>query len=458
LRPHPFMKSRGLVGRVALAIVGSGLALAVACGGGSEATSESGLCVAGDYVYCRCEDRSEGTKLCNTDGKSFKPCVCEGLGSSSGDPLPIEEEDGGLIQIDSGPVDPGAPMIEQACADRLGVVAGAKDSADVYVATYKGDGAFAVAKSTGPALRESPTLVNVGPSLVGTWRTPTSSIAWSKMLSGTWSAPETVGSATTSAGTSAAPYSPGARVVYFDGTSNLRFGVYGTSGWDDALGNAGTPVDAGGETKGDPTATALSDGSVLVAWAAEAAGASTSSIVTRSLSAAGNWLVPKTVADNAFSGAVAATGIDGSATEDALVVYAGDDLVLRGASRLISNKTWKTPVVVDNAAISIEYRVVGLPGGRAMLVYLASNDTPFFSIYTPGTGFSPPTELLPGKNPSLMTAPVLAKGRCGSDVTAAYALKAGGAVKIVRYVGGAWVGPYDVKGISASWAAVGETP
>lgn len=444
-----------------LALAGGAVALAVACGGQSSegATSEERICTPGAYVYCRCEDRSEGTKLCNTDGRTFRACVCDGTGSSSGDPGPIDW-DGGLEPVDSGPVDPGAPRIDDACKDRLGVIAGAQDQNDVYVATYKGGGAFQVSKSTGPAVRESPTVVSVGPALVATWQSRFSAIVWSKMLAGTWSSPESVGQASTARGTTAAAYAPGERLLYLDQASNLRVGVYGVAGWDDALGYAGTPADAGAESKGDPTAAAPSDGSVLVAWTAQAQGAPSAAVVTRSLSAAGNWLVPKTVAaSGAFSGPVAVAAIEGSATEDALVVYAGSDLVLRGAARDISSKNWKTPVVVDNAAVAIEYRLVGLPGGRALLVYLGSNDTPYVSVYTPGGGFSPPTEMLAGKNPTLMTAPSLTKGRCGSDVTAVYALKAGGAVKVARYVGGAWTGPYDVQGIpSASWAGVGETP
>ncbi len=433
------------------------VALAVACGGGTAATKEEKLCTPGNYVYCRCEDRSEGTKLCNADGLSFRPCVCDG--SSSGElPPPFEEWDGGLEPVDSGPVDPGAPMIEAACKDRLGVVAGANIDNVVYVATYKGSGAFAVSKSTGPAVRESPTVINVGPDLVATWASTFSLVVWSKMRAGTWSAPESIGSAMTTRGTTAAPYSGGARLVYVDNASNLRFGVYGASGWDDALGYAGTPTpDAGADGKGDPVATAPSDGSVLVAWTTEAG-----AVVSRSLSAAGNWLVPRTlVQSGAFSGPVSVTAIEGSATEDALVVYAGEDLILRGVARDTSgqSKTWKSPVIVDNAAIAIEHRLVSLPGGKAMLVYLGSNDAPYVSIYTPGAGFSPPVEMLPGKNPVLATAPVLVKGRCGSDVTAVYAEKASGAVKIVRFAQGQWSRPYDVQGIPrASWAAVGETP
>lgn len=433
----------------------AGVALAVACGGGtaSNDTKPDRLCTPGAFVYCRCEDRTEGTKQCNSDGMSFRGCVCDG--SSSGE-LPPPDWDGGLEPVDSGPVDPGAPRIDDVCKDRLGIVAGDQNGNDVYVATYKGGGSFQVAKSTGPAVRETPTIVNVGPALVATWSSRVSAVVWSKMLAGTWSSPESVGSAATSRGTTAAAYSGGARLVYVDAMSNLRVGVYGAGGWDDATGYAGTASpDAGADGKGDPTAAAPTDGTVLVAWANQAG-----AVQSRSLSAAGSWLVPKTlVQSGAFSGPVSVSAIEGSATEDALVVYADENLLLRGVARNLGSKAWKPAVLVDNAAIAIEHRLVSLPGGRAMLVYLGSNDTPYVSVYSPGNGFTPPVEMIPGQNPAMKTAPALSKGRCGSDVTAVYATKDTGAVKVVRYTNGKWTGPYDVGGIpSASWAAVGETP
>ncbi len=446
---------RGLVGFGVIATSAVALFLAVACGGGTAATKEDRLCTPNNYVYCRCEDRSEGTKLCESDGLSFKPCVC--TGESSGElPPPFEEWDGGLEPIDAGPIDPGAPVIDVACTDRLGVVAGAGE--DAYVAAYKGNGVFAVSKGATRSVLETPTLTNVGPSLVATWASRNDQIVWSKMLAGTWSAPEIVGSAKTKRGTTSAPYEGGARLVYVDAMSNLRFGVYGATGWNDALGYAGTPSpDAGADGKGDPASAAPSDGSVLVAWTTQAG-----ALVSRSLSAAGNWLVPRTlVQSGVFAGPVSLTAIEGSATEDALVVYAGDDLVLRGVARDITGGTtkWKAPIVVDNAALAIEHRLVGLPGGRALLAYLGSNDTPYVSIYTPGVGFSPPSEMLPGKNPVLVTAPVLTKGRCGSEATAVVIEKATGAVKVLRMVPSAWLGPYDVPGIpKATWAGVAETP
>ena len=42
----------------------------------SGATSGGVICTAGNYVFCRCADRSEGTKLCR-DGASFDACVCD---------------------------------------------------------------------------------------------------------------------------------------------------------------------------------------------------------------------------------------------------------------------------------------------------------------------------------------------------------------------------------------------
>jgi len=44
---------------------------------GSNGTGTSAKCTPGNYVFCRCADRSEGTKLCNNDGASFGACSCD---------------------------------------------------------------------------------------------------------------------------------------------------------------------------------------------------------------------------------------------------------------------------------------------------------------------------------------------------------------------------------------------
>lgn len=56
-------------------------------GGGSGTGSSSGSdgsslrCTPGNYVFCRCADRSEGTKLCEQDGKTFDACTCDNVPS-----------------------------------------------------------------------------------------------------------------------------------------------------------------------------------------------------------------------------------------------------------------------------------------------------------------------------------------------------------------------------------------
>ncbi len=53
-----------------------------AADGGSPATSDAAAsgdaafgCTPGSYVFCRCSDRSEGTKACRPDGQSFDACA-----------------------------------------------------------------------------------------------------------------------------------------------------------------------------------------------------------------------------------------------------------------------------------------------------------------------------------------------------------------------------------------------
>ena len=58
-----------------------GSLLTAACSSTSSATpsgSSDKVCTPGAYVYCRCQNRDEGTKLCQDDGKGFDACLpCE---------------------------------------------------------------------------------------------------------------------------------------------------------------------------------------------------------------------------------------------------------------------------------------------------------------------------------------------------------------------------------------------
>jgi hypothetical protein len=81
------------------------------------------ICTPGNYVFCRCKDRSEGTKLCIPDGTGFDPC--EGCLSGSpdndiGEPEPAPTDDAEAPKPDATPpVDAGPPVGERPRAGEL---------------------------------------------------------------------------------------------------------------------------------------------------------------------------------------------------------------------------------------------------------------------------------------------------------------------------------------------------
>lgn len=94
----------------------AGALLAAVIGGCAAQTKakDDKLCTPGAYVFCRCQDRAEGAKLCNETGNGFGKCEpCEtdtnpeidpgstSSSGSSGDPFP--EEDSGPSSGDGGP-------------------------------------------------------------------------------------------------------------------------------------------------------------------------------------------------------------------------------------------------------------------------------------------------------------------------------------------------------------------
>lgn len=429
-----------------------GVAVVAACSSSNQETKDEKVCTPGAYVYCRCEDRSEGTKLCKADGRSFDECKCDGS-----NPGPTEEGDGGfgsgpLEPVEAGTPPPGAPALDAKCIGKVGVVAGAEDSSDAYVAAYAGKGVFNVSKSTGPGVRGPVTILPAYGSLVATYASRYTLIAWTKMTAGTWSPPVSVGSASTSSATSATLLGTDIRLFYPSMDGALRMGTYRSSGWDDATALAGTTADAGVPDRSPPAAAAKGS-TVTVAFTGG------DGSLDRETYSSGSFSSITKMTASAYNVPPAIVGLDGSGTKDMLMVYVGQDLVLHASSRSASNKAWSAPAIVDDAAISIEMNLVPLPNGGALLTYLGSNDEPYVSTWDPSTGkFSPPAELIPGNNPVLASAPSLVRGACNGDVLVAYAEKKGG-VSILSYANGKSSGPYAVTGIpAASWVGVGELP
>lgn len=83
----PPLASRASSAAAALAVAA---AVLVACAT-SPREKEEKLCTPGAYVFCRCQDRQEGTKLCKEDAKSFGPCEpCESFDNPE---IPLEPDD-----------------------------------------------------------------------------------------------------------------------------------------------------------------------------------------------------------------------------------------------------------------------------------------------------------------------------------------------------------------------------
>jgi cysteine-rich repeat protein len=135
-----------------LATVLSGGALLLAIIGGCAAETKAKtekLCTPGAYVFCRCQDRQEGAKLCNETGDGFGKCEpCEtdtnpeidpggtsSSGSSSGDPFPED---------DAGPTGDGSTSGGK-CGD--GIVQAGEDCDDRN--TENGDGCDTSCKLAG---------------------------------------------------------------------------------------------------------------------------------------------------------------------------------------------------------------------------------------------------------------------------------------------------------------------
>ena len=436
---------------IGLALVGAALA---ACSSGGEAESRD-RCTPAAYVFCRCEDRSEGTKQCKEDGRSFEACKCDGSGKDPGEPGSSQGPSGQLEEVDAGPP-PSGPMIDLACADKLGVIAGADDDSYTYVMTYKGNGAFNAAKAH-PGMRSSATIVPVGGNLLAAYSGTFSSILWTKMSASTWSAPFSVGSATATSAPAMAAWNGGALLFYLGQDDRYHMGTYGAGGWDDAtaLGEpaAGTASMPG---KSAPAAAAIST-SVVVSFAGN------DGTLARETYSSSTWsTLGKFNNASAFPSQPSMVALDAGGASDLLMVYTGSDLVLHGVTRTSTGHVWGAPVVVDTAATpastASETTLVAMPGGRAMLLYRATNNRGYYSVWDPQTGFAPPKEMLAGKNPELASAPAATRGHCGSDVTVAYA-KVNGGVEILRYGGTAWSGPYAVGGITkATFVGVGELP
>ena len=449
---------RGLWASVAML---SASLVSVALGGGCSskgaAADDGKLCTPGNYVYCRCANRDEGTKLCKEDGKSFDACQPCPDGQevppdrdAGGSVLP-PDQDAAITPVDSGPVpDTGAPTLDVACSGKLGLVGGSEQDSNTYVAVYRGGGAFEVGKSVGPGMRSNAQVAVVGTSLLAVYMGKLSSLVSAKYET-TWSAPTSFQStggppALTATGTQA-------HVVYL-GLDNLFYaGTYST-GWD-AASTLAEPTGGSGIPGKSAPALAASGSSLVYAFTGS------DNTLNKALSSGSGFAPPTKILSTAYAAQPTMVGMNGG-SKDLMMLYTGSDLALHSITRESSNKAWNTSVLVnDTAQTNDTPTLVALPGGKAMAVWRAVSKQAFYSIFDPTkvTPWSPPAELVAGANPALGGTPVAVPAKCaGAEAVVAYA-QDGAGVFVMHFTAGAWAGPYPVPGMtSLNHLGVGELP
>ncbi len=419
------------------------------------AADDGRLCTPGNYVFCRCADRSEGTKLCKPDGKTFESCQPCTTGEETGTDAGELPTDAGFQPVDSGPPpDAGIAPIEAACVGKLAVLAGAggEQDLDALAGVYKGNGVFEVSVSHGPALRSNAKIVLTGTSLIGVYLSRYSFIVGAKFTT-SWSAPVSIGSAMTDAPPSVTSLGTQAKMVY-RGLDGLFYAGTYNAGWDDATSPAEPAGDAGSVRRSAPSLAAVGS-SLVFGFVTDDQG------LNRVSSSGSTWGAPlKVPAATAYFDAPALVAMNGGSA-DLIMLYTGTDFALHSVTRAASNKAWSSPVVVDDSAQPIEPpAVVEMANGRAMVVWKASNDQAFYSIYDPGAAmpWSAPAGIVPNKNPTVTSTPAIAESKCGAEIVLAYS-EQGGGVSLMRYASGAWKGPYPVGGMSnVTYVGVGELP
>lgn len=127
------------------------VSLLLACTTSGSTAKEDQLCNPGNYVFCRCRDRQEGSKLCKEDGRSFGPC----------EPCPSYDDPDGWLEPGEPEELPPLPDADEepdaTCGD--GVVQHGEDCDDAN--TNEADGCSSkceLAGTTPPATNACPGL------------------------------------------------------------------------------------------------------------------------------------------------------------------------------------------------------------------------------------------------------------------------------------------------------------
>lgn len=417
--------------------------------------AEETLCTPGAYVFCRCQDRREGSKECSADGRSFAACTC---GTSVELPDLNPDGDTDFQPVEAVPPD-GGLAIPEACAGKLAIIEGAlvpdvSPASDIYSFAYAGGGEWSGGSSKGPVLRGTPAGAVVGDTLVAIWPSKYETVVWTKFAAGqtTLVAPAQVADAFTKTPPSVVASGDGATMYYLATDGLPRYATYSSSaGWS-ASSSPILPKPGDAAQKSGPVAE-IAGGKHVFGYAGASGAVAVRTEGPQGWESAG----PATAVPSAQAGTqTPALAALKDSPNDLLMVYQGADGVLRWTTRTALTLAWSSPALVDTAATADgPPGLVAMPDGRVVLAWRAMGGAPMFSVFSAGK-WSRPGAILP--NLRLASAPMIARGKCAGVADIALVDDAG-AVVLALFDGTTWTGPYPIPApVKMTYAGVGEVP
>ena len=124
-----------------------------------------------------------------------------------------------------------------------------------------------------------------------------------------------------------------------------------------------------------------------------------------------------------------------------------------------TNGAWSSPALIDPNAFSNDpVAAIGLPNGKALVVFRGSDQKPYFSTFDGTSTWTTSAPVLGATNPTIESLPSIAPGVCGADAIVAF-VEAGGGVVTVPFSSGAFGSTTSITGTSgAKFVAVSTLP
>lgn len=448
------MKRMGQLSRLGWFAAVVGVVVATGCSVKTEASNV--ICVPDQSDICTdcpadaAGDAQSGRHVCAHDGKSFGACgQCVPLVAGGALSTPSTRDPGDVVTVP----DPNRPAIDAACGGKLALVAGRDDPNDpfTYLAVYDGK-SFQVRSTSGAPMRSAAATAPSGAGVVAMYRSKGDALVATTFANGAWSPPAGI-SATSNGTPTMTTWGTDVKAVFRQDDGYLRVATMSDGFWLEGLDTIGN-TDLG-PTPGLSEPSAVSTGAPGVAGAA---------VMVGYTDGAGGLYRQEWRGDTWLERGIEATTIDAgpfrpeiipmmAGSFDLLSTYLTSNGELHFATRTSgdSGSAWSADAVTDRSAKPGDaVRGLGLPDGRAVVVFLDAARHASFMLFDPRQtpAWSAPAPLFATATPVLASTPQLVRDPCGAAASLAFA--SDGGVGIMRLVNDAWTGPFLVTGIPAS--------